>query len=340
MKSICSLSILLIPMFLFGQGTPSFSQTDSGTVCLGTTVTFTNTSTGGISYSWKVNGIFFDSTQSISYTFADTGQFRISLVASDSSGTDSAVANFLVPSLPTSDPMISGETCEDFQDGSISLMTSGGIPPYSFLWSTGDSTGDISGLAPGEYSVTITDSIGCESVDTMVVENVGAVVADFNFSNDTNINVVDFMDMSTNAVSWFWNFGDNEIDTVQNPSHYYQFPGGYYEVWLIVESQFGCKDTAKFLVCPCGNLNIVDDILQPLTILPNPATTQISLDLSSWLGREVDIQLIDLTGRTVLDKHLQADNKVDLDISQLATGIYSVLVEIDGQYLVGRLKKE
>lgn len=404
MKTICSLSILLFPMFLLGQGilqsettssnhddlisriailqakidsamhdilllsekssiscsrvpndwnapgsggpnevqtvSPSFFQSDSGMVCIGTTVTFTNTSTGGISYEWKVNGIFFESTQSINYTFADTGQFQITLVATDSSGTDSAIANFLVPSLPTTAPTVSGETCENFQDGSISLMTSGGIPPYSFQWSTGDSTGDISGLAPGEYSVIITDSIGCESVDTMVVENEGAVVADFTYGNDTNWHVIDFLDLSTNAVSWFWSFGDNETDTVQNPSHYYQFPGAHYEVWLIVESLFGCKDTAKLFVCPCGNLNIADDILHPLTVLPNPTTSQISLDLTSWLGREVDIQLIDLTGRVVQNTHLQAQTQIDLDISELATGIYSVLVEIDGKYLVGRLKKE
>lgn len=395
MKTICSLSMLLIPMFLFGQGTlqsetssdrddldkrialqraridslvdellplleecyiprhlntpgsgsptefqtvsPSFSQTDSGAICLGTTVTFTNTSSGATSYEWKVNGIFFDSTQSINYTFADTGQFRITLVVSDSSVTDSAIADFLVPSLPTTDPMVWGETCENFQDGSISLMPSGGIPPYSFLWSTGDTTETIVNLAPAEYSVTITDSIGCQSVDTMIVENVGAVVADFYFSNDTNVYVVDFLDMSTNAVSWFWNFGDTGTDTVQNPSHYYQFPGAY-EVCLIATSSFGCMDTL------CFNLNglwsISDNLLQTLTILPNPATNQISLDLSSWLGREVTIQILDITGRVVQNTHLQAQTQIDLDISQLATGIYSVLVEIDGKYLVGRLKKE
>lgn len=339
MKTICSLSILLIPMFLFGQGTPSFSQTDSGTVCLGTTVTFTNTSTAGLSYEWKVNGIFFDSTQAINYTFADTGQFRITLVVSDSSGTDSAIADFLVPSLPTTDPMISGETCEDFQDGSISLMPSGGIPPYSFQWSTGDTTETIGNLAPGEYSVTITDSIGCQSMDTMVVENVGAVVADFTFQNEYLSLSIDITDKSINAVSWFWSFGDLGTDTVQNPSHVYMFPG-LYDVVLIATSLWGCKDTFTVRHINPGRSNIADDILQSLSILPNPATSQISLDLTSWLGREVDIQLIDLTGRTVLDKHLQADNKITLDISQLATGIYSVLVEIEGKYLVGRLKKE
>jgi hypothetical protein len=48
-------------------------------------------------------------------------------------------------------------------DGSISLSLSFGSPPYSLLWSTGDTTNQISGLAAGNYSVTITDSVGCSN---------------------------------------------------------------------------------------------------------------------------------------------------------------------------------
>jgi len=47
-------------------------------------------------------------------------------------------------------------------NGAISLNVSGGNPPYTFDWLSGESGQNISGLIAGIYFVTITDSEGCE----------------------------------------------------------------------------------------------------------------------------------------------------------------------------------
>ncbi len=46
-------------------------------------------------------------------------------------------------------------------DGSISITVSGGTAPYTYSWSDGSTGEDPTGLAPGEYSGTITDANGC-----------------------------------------------------------------------------------------------------------------------------------------------------------------------------------
>lgn len=46
-------------------------------------------------------------------------------------------------------------------DGSIDLTVVGGTAPYYFSWSNNDTTEDINGLAPGIYTVSITDANGC-----------------------------------------------------------------------------------------------------------------------------------------------------------------------------------
>ncbi|HZV68843.1 MAG TPA: T9SS type A sorting domain-containing protein [Saprospiraceae bacterium] len=52
-------------------------------------------------------------------------------------------------------------SCNGLDDGSISIAGAGGTPGYTYAWSNDETTAAISSLAPGSYSVTITDSNGC-----------------------------------------------------------------------------------------------------------------------------------------------------------------------------------
>ncbi len=56
-------------------------------------------------------------------------------------------------------------------DGAINLGVSGATPPYTYSWSSGQSTNDLTLIAGGEYYVTITDSEGCQVVDTFQVDS-------------------------------------------------------------------------------------------------------------------------------------------------------------------------
>jgi hypothetical protein len=56
-------------------------------------------------------------------------------------------------------------------DGGINLGVSGGSPPYSYTWSNGQSSNDLTQISGGVYYVTITDSEGCQEVDTFQVDS-------------------------------------------------------------------------------------------------------------------------------------------------------------------------
>jgi hypothetical protein len=61
------------------------------------------------------------------------------------------------------------ETSQQGHDGTAAAQSTGGTAPYSWLWNTGATTDAISGLEPGTYTVTTTDSNGCTSVGFGVV---------------------------------------------------------------------------------------------------------------------------------------------------------------------------
>ncbi|MBK8920466.1 MAG: hypothetical protein IPM81_03015 [Saprospirales bacterium] len=55
-------------------------------------------------------------------------------------------------------------------DGTAVATPLGGTPPFQFLWSTGAKMDSLSGLPPGQYSVIVTDALGCSISSTVIVE--------------------------------------------------------------------------------------------------------------------------------------------------------------------------
>ena len=59
-------------------------------------------------------------------------------------------------------------TCNGLSDGEAEAWGTFGTPPYSFLWSDGQTTAIATGLSSGSYSCTVTDANGCPDVSNTV----------------------------------------------------------------------------------------------------------------------------------------------------------------------------
>jgi len=58
-------------------------------------------------------------------------------------------------------------------DGQATVQASGGSAPYTYAWENGQTTEVATGLAPGEYQVTVTDANGCTETGTVAIsENI------------------------------------------------------------------------------------------------------------------------------------------------------------------------
>ena len=119
----------------------------------------------------------------------------------------------------------------DFGDGNTSTDS---VPSHTYL-------------NPGLYDIKLITSDGQGCSDTVVKLNfidVKEVVSNFNSTVNGSCPpvVTTFVNQSTGANDYFWDFGDNLTSTIEDPAHVYT-SSGYYDVSLIAYDNYGCSDT-------------------------------------------------------------------------------------------------
>jgi gliding motility-associated-like protein len=202
-----------------------FCQGDSTTIS--TSIAYSN-------YQWS-NG-------SSSPTINVNNQSTITLTITDSNGCKSLDSvTTIVNQLPIFTINGTNELC--YPDSS--LLSSSNVYS-SYLWNTSQSTQSIYVSTTGTYTLSVIDSNGCKSTNTF--NFISRPVPIVSFTNDTSIScsktTIQFTNTSVSepGSTFFWNLGNGETSTLENPNIQY-VDTGYYNVQLVVTSPYGCKDS-------------------------------------------------------------------------------------------------
>ncbi|MFK7921065.1 MAG: PKD domain-containing protein [Bacteroidia bacterium] len=174
------------------------------------------------------------------------------VIVSEGVCVDSAEVSVTINPAPIADYFASQNTgCEGLEVSFMDNSTNG----INYQWDFGDGSQVNNEANPthvfpdaGQYlvSLKVIGAGGCEAVISKTIVEV-ALSGSADFSSIPDINeivalpnaAIQFTDLSTNGVSWYWNFGDGKISTEQNPIHVFT-NAGEYAVSLSVTDQNGC----------------------------------------------------------------------------------------------------
>jgi len=252
----------------------SISVSPSSTVCSGSVVTFSATTSGGgtsPSFQWLTNGVS-SGTNSSTYTLVPVNNDQVHVVMTSNSACALpliANSNTITITVLAGSSLTAGPTKTICSGDSTSLSSNG----TNWVWSpaTGLSCTSCQNpkASPGTTTVyTVTGSLGgCTSSATETVTVNQSPTALFATSGTVQgvPQTISFVNASTNATGYVWNFGDNSgTVVVSTPSHIYNAVG-IYTVTLIAYGGNGCNDTVSSVLIVTDTAGII----MPNVFTPN-----------------------------------------------------------------------
>lgn len=286
---------------------------------------------GAITFIWSNN------TSGASIAGLAGGTYTVT-ATDDNSCTASASQNVNepLPIVPALDSIVSVK-CYGASTGAIYVSISGGTPPYTYLWSNGDTTQDITGLPAGNYSGTVTDANGCVLASpTLPVTQPGSAVSATSVVTDQvqggalgSINVT--VSGGNSPYTYNWSNGATTED-LSNIS------AGIYT--CTITDANGCTllltDTVDLIIG-------IENIATPyrVNLYPNPTQGKCVLAISlSSAANDVVVEIYTVEGqllRRLVEENVNSTATMQIDLSDEAQGMYVAKVRVAGNTSTHRI---
>lgn len=208
-----------------------------------------------------------------------------------------------------------------FNNGAVDLTVVSGTAPYTYAWSNGATTQDISGLASGSYSVVITDANGCVANASAIVNAVCGALPSITTTGVTSTTAsFDWIDegVASYKVQYRPSTGGawTNINTpVSNITITGLTPATSYKLKVNHTCPSGMKYSKSKNFATPARLDGTEVALPQ--IAPNPSTGMIQV---SQFSAQTTIQVYDMAGRMLPSNFNTASGTIDL--TDAPEGIY------------------
>jgi PKD repeat protein len=204
----------------------------------------------------------------------------------------------------------------------------------------------INNLSTGNYNVAIAyDANDVINMNASIAN--GSLTAPAAFTASSTVVTLEdasiqFAGNNNGATTYSWNFGDgNTVNGVLNPVHTYSAAGQY--TVTFTTSSNGCESTTTKVINVSNGTVGINDIANgnSFSIYPNPSA-DIAYVMLNMAANEKDVMvtILDGAGRVVSKERVNEvrnGSVVTLNVSEIANGIYEVVVENKNFRAVGKL---
>ncbi|MBK8699077.1 MAG: hypothetical protein IPN29_05845 [Saprospiraceae bacterium] len=195
-----------------------------------------------------------------------------------------------------SDVQTANVTCYGEKNGTASIQVSGGLEPYGFVWSNGDTEAMLHGLDGGTYSVTVTDGSGCEIIQAVNIHQPSQILTNATITEplcygDTTGSIGLFVTGGESPFLYHWIQGDST-------AHVSHLGEGDYSVTLTDAS--GCSIEQLFSLAAPDPIQAEASIVQNLC--PDETNGSITIDVKGgtvpfdyhWSNLSIEAELENL----------------------------------------------
>lgn len=256
MDSFCE---TITVMEVFVEVTAEYSSASS--VCLGSEISFDNSSSGATDYQWTFgDGTGSSTDENPDYTYSEGGMYEVTLIASNNDDIDTVtqtieVIDYMLDA-GENVTICEGDTAQLLGTSTLENPIYGWTPLFSDLSCTTCANPVAMPSETTTYSIsTVTFDCGILSAE-VTVEVLPAPQSEFISTQGINESTYEFSFTGAETDSFDWTFGDGASSTDQNPNHTYTNVGTY-EVCLEVTNECG---TDVF----CENI-IINEVIEAVT---------------------------------------------------------------------------
>jgi len=140
---------------------------------------------------------------------------------------------------------------------------------------------------------------------------------------------VTFSNYSTNADGYFWDFGNGSTSIDVNPWTIYNQIGTY-TVMCVAINGVCQNDTAWTTIEVINTVGLIENENRYISIYPNPASTNLTINISDNIFEKGELAIIDTRGRLVMQQNISTNQTV-VDVAKLVNGYYIVRLTINGK---------
>ncbi len=130
---------------------------------------------GTAPYTYRWNTTPAQTTAAVSGLLPRT--YSVTVKDANNCSTTLPVTVLADPGITGTFSQIVSPACLGSANGSATIVPSGGILPYTYRWSNGQTTATATGLTAGNWSVTVTDNAGCSFQDAVTLTQPAALLA-------------------------------------------------------------------------------------------------------------------------------------------------------------------